>query len=86
MADPMVKGFLAELAANDGIAVFVSRTGRVMGRSQCPHIAPTSREITSTLDIDALVQATAFCPVLDCEARQNARAVISEMAAVRAAR
>lgn len=85
-ADPMVRNFLAELATNDGIAVFVSRTGRVMGRSQCEHIVPTSREIRHTRDIDALVQATAFCPVLACEARQTARGVLAELAAVGAAR
>lgn len=85
-ADPMVRTFLAELAENDGLAVFVTRTGRVLGRSACEHIAPTSREIRHTRDIDALVTATAFCHVAECPARQTARGVLAELAAVGAAR
>lgn len=84
-ASSMVRGFWAELAENDGVTVLVGNCGRVFGRASCPHIVKTTREISSTSDINALVTASAFCVVQDCAARLNARAVLGALAAVGAA-
>jgi hypothetical protein len=82
----MVRSFLAELAEDEGVRVQFGAGGVVWGEAACRHIAPTRREITATRDIDALVQASAFCVVPDCLARLHACAVRAQLAAVGAAR
>ena len=84
--DPMVRPFLAAMAENDGVIVEIDSDGTVWGRAACPHIARTTRRITNTRDIDALVTATAFCARASCEARQQARALLAELAVIGAVR